>query len=357
MNVKHAAFALIAFWASVLCAAGVSAQGFSGLGSDAQGFAVPQRGLSLSFPMDHGSHPDFRIEWWYVTANLQAEDGLRLGAQWTLFRSALAPGNAQGWSDPQVWIGHAAVTTADRHYVAERLGRGGVGQAGVIADPFEAWIDDWQMRGDTPAGVDRLDRVQLRAEGQDFGYQLTLAAKGPLVMQGDLGYSVKSSSGQASHYYSQPFYEVQGTVTRGGRLVAVTGKAWLDREWSSQPLASNQTGWDWFSLHLASGEKVMAFRLRDTGGAFTSANWISADGTTAPLSSDDVVLEPLRRASVSGRDVPVAWRVRIPSRGLDIRTRPLNDNAWMATSTPYWEGPISFEGSTSGEGYLEMTGY
>jgi predicted secreted hydrolase len=31
--------------------------------------------------------------------------------------------------------------------------------------------------------------------------------------------------------------------------------------------------------------------------------------------------------------------------------------SWMATSFPYWEGPIGFRGSHSGVGYLEMTGY
>lgn len=101
----------------------------------------------------------------------------------------------------------------------------------------------------------------------------------------------------------------------------------------------------------------MAFRLRDSGGGYTSANWISKEGETTPLSSDDVVLEPVRRAKVNGKDIPVAWRVQIPSKGLDITTTALNDQAWMATSTPYWEGPISFDGTTSGVGYLEMTGY
>jgi predicted secreted hydrolase len=143
----------------------------------------------------------------------------------------------------------------------------------------------------------------------------------------------------------------------GGVPVKVSGKAWLDREWSSQPLASDQTGWDWFSLHLPSGEKVMAFRLRDSASGYISANWISNDGTTTPLSANDVLLEPLRKAKVNGKDIPVAWRVRIPSRGLDITTSALNDQAWMATSTPYWEGPISFTGSSAGVGYLEMTGY
>jgi predicted secreted hydrolase len=60
---------------------------------------------------------------------------------------------------------------------------------------------------------------------------------------------------------------------------------------------------------------------------------------------------------VKGKAVPVEWSIRIPGRGLDIKTLPLNEQAWMATSTPYWEGPIEFKGSISGQGYLEMTGY
>ncbi|WP_438755012.1 lipocalin-like domain-containing protein [Pararhizobium sp. O133] len=335
----------------------VIAQGFAGLGSDADGFTVPHRGTKLEFPRDHGPHPDFRIEWWYVTANLQTADGRKMGVQWTLFRSALAPEERLGWSSPQVWIGHAAVTTADRHYVSERLARGGVGQAGVNGAPFEAWIDDWQMKSNGTGSNDEMDHLGLSAKSPDFAYDLTLDAEGPLVLQGDQGFSVKSAAGQASHYYSQPFYEVRGRIELDGKPHEVTGKAWLDREWSSQPLATDQTGWDWFSLHLASGEKVMAFRLRDKGQGYISANWIGADGEASLLNSQDVSLEPLRTAEVDGRSIPVEWRVRIASRGLDIRVKALNDQAWMATSTPYWEGPIEIDGSTSGQGYLEMTGY
>jgi predicted secreted hydrolase len=333
-----------------------SAQGFAGLGSDAQDFAVPKRGQALSFPRDHGPHPDYRIEWWYVTANLRGEDGKQYGAQWTLFRSALAPESKEGFADPQVWIGHAAITTHDHQYVAERLARGGVGQAGVEAVPLRAWIDDWTMAG-TAGSVDAIASASLKATGSDFSYTLDLRANGPLVLHGDQGFSVKSASGQASYYYSQPFYQVAGTITASGAPIRVRGKAWLDREWSSQPLASNQTGWDWFSLHLDTGEKLMAFRLRDNKQGFTSATWISADGRTTPLSSGDVHLEPLREAIVEGRSMPVSWRIQIPAKSLDIQTEPLNDQSWMATSTPYWEGPILFKGSTSGVGYLEMTGY
>ncbi|MCX8998163.1 iron ABC transporter permease [Rhizobiaceae bacterium BDR2-2] len=360
MNVRDIARKTVAAAAFLIwgCAAAL-AQGFAGLGGDAQGFAVPERGTALAFPRDHGPHPEFRIEWWYVTAVLKGEDGRDYGAQWTLFRSAAAPRETEGWSSPQLWMGHAGLTTPDAHHSAERLSRGGTGEAGATAQPFAAWIDEWRLAAPPGAASgDALDRLDMAAGGGDFRYDLTLEAKGPLVRHGDGGYSVKSQSGQASYYYSQPFYEASGTIEIGGRTVSVTGKAWLDREWSSQPLAADQTGWDWFSLHFETGDRMMGFRLRQRdGGAFTSGTWIAPDGTPSPLGPDDLKLTPQGTATVAGRTIPVVWRVQLPARGLDVTVRALNDAAWMDGRFPYWEGPVRVTGSLPGEGYLEMTGY
>lgn len=326
------------------------AQGFAGLGSDGAGFAQADPDTVLQFPADHGAHPDFRIEWWYLTANMTGPDGTRYGLQWTLFRSALAPRDGQGWDTPQLWMGHAAITTPDAHFVSERLARGGIGQAGVQVTPFAAWIDDWAMEGAD------FDALRLRASGPDFAYDVGLTAAGPLVLHGQRGYSVKSAAGQASHYYSQPFFRLAGTLTLPGGNVPVTGMAWLDREWSSQPLAADQTGWDWFSLSFDSGDKLMGFVLRgDTD--FTAGTWIAADGTATALPDGAFTAEPLAEHDVAGRSVPVDWRVRLPDRGVDVTVRAMNRDAWMATSVPYWEGPVTISGSHAGVGYLEMTGY
>ena len=331
------------------------AQSFAGLGSDAADFAQVVPGKVFSFPEDHGPHDGFRIEWWYVTANLKDAQGNEFGVQWTLFRNALKAGPTQaGWRDSTVWLGHAAVTSASRHYAAERLARGGVGQAGAEAVPFNAWIDDWSFAS-RPGAASALADMQLKASGAQFAYDLHLTSSRPLVLQGDNGYSRKSDQGQASYYYSQPFFSASGSLSLAGKVYQVTGPAWLDREWSSQPLSASQTGWDWFSLHLDSGAQLMLFRVRQQDGAgYLTCTWIDPQGHAQTLHNADIQLAPLATTAIEGRILPTRWSLKIPGKQLDITTEAVNPNAWMNLSVPYWEGPVRFDG---GVGYLEMTGY
>lgn len=335
------------------------AQGFAGLGIDAGGFSPVVRGRVLTFPADHGPHPQFRIEWWYLTANLHDRNGNSYGVQWTLFRQAMSPGaQAEGWDSRQIWMGHAALTSAAQHRFAERLARGGIGQAGVDAKPFHAWIDAWDMHGFETTSDHTIAPLAMTASGEDFGFDLNLAASRPLVLQGDQGYSQKSDHGQASYYYSQPFFEARGTIELDGSRIEVTGQAWMDREWSSQPLASDQKGWDWISLHLAGDEKLMLFRLRQSGGQnFFSANWIESSGRSNVLAARDMSMIPVAETSIGQHVVPTQWDIAVPGHGLKVKITPLNPQSWMATSIPYWEGPVIVQGSHAGVGYLEATGY
>lgn len=349
MNARVCALIFILFSTGI-----ARAQGFAGLGTDAEGFAIPERGYHFDFSRDHGAHETFRIEWWYLTATLTGDDGQPYGIQWTLFRSALRPEAGEGWQSPQIWMGHAAVTSRTEHLFDERLARGGIGQAGVDADPFIAWIDDWQMQGLPGKG---LDDLALTARGGTFRYDLRLRADTPVVLHGDAGYSVKARDGKASYYYSQPAYDVSGTLYLPEGLVNVTGQGWLDREWSSQPLSGDQTGWDWFSLSFDDGARMMGFQLRDSGPGYTSATWISADGSSLSLPDGALEIAPLETRRVEGHDVPIRWRVALPAQDLDVEVEALNPQSWMGTSFAYWEGPVTVAGSHSGRGYLEMTGY
>lgn len=324
------------------------AQGFAGLGEGGEGFAVPDPAYQLDFPGDDGPHPDFRIEWWYITATLRDETGQDLGIQWTLFRNSLSPEGGTGWQSGQMWMGHAAVTTGDRHVWAEKLARGGTGQAGAKAPDFEAWIDDW-IFAETATNSGHF---MLSASGPGFSYALTLSDPIGRVVHGAQGYSVKSPDGQASHYFSRPFLRARGQVVLENKVHDVQGQAWLDREWSSQPLSGDQAGWDWVGLVLDDERRIMAARVRDAGQGFAFGSLILPDGQVKDLGSDDFDLSP-----VSDAVPPLAWRLSIPEQSIDIEIRALNPDAWTGQIYTYWEGPVKVTGSDPGRGYLEMTGY
>lgn len=344
----------------LLSPAAISADNFEILRNDVEGFAKVAPGKHFDFPADHGPHSDYRIEWWYLTANLKDQQGRHWGIQWTLFRNALSAEPAkQGWSNNQLWMAHAAITTPRGHQFEERFARGGIGQAGVNLEPqFEAWIDDWIWQSETKS----LFPAQLKFRIADREIDMQLSSEASWVLHGDAGYSQKSEQGQASYYYSQPEIQIAGTIN-GQPL---SGRAWLDREWSSQPLAENQRGWDWFSLHLNDGNKLMLYRLRHKQGKhWLSGSWVDADGNTRHLHSEAIQLseKDFRQIKTSDNDeiiLPLGWQINLPELNRQLIVKPLYDQQWMATSFPYWEGVVLVDdenGVRVGEGYMELTGY
>ena len=345
------------------------------LGDNAAGYTVVDKQRKISFPEDHLSHDDFRQEWWYLTANLETDEGEQLGLQWTQFRVALSPKKSpekaaekaaektasltkltdSDWASNQIFMTHAAVTTKTSHLAEERWSRRHPRLADVSTDPLTIKIDDWQWTG---TGAD-LFPARLKVNAEKFSYQLTLETSAPYQLQGEQGYSIKSADASvASHYYSQPFIQVSGTVAIDGVDHKVSGDAWLDREWSSQFLNKTQAGWDWFALRLEGGSTLMLFQLRGQDKpSFYSGRRMFADGSGRNIASKDIQLQVANWHEIDSVSYPVAWNISIPSENIDIRTEALNPNARVPLSISYWEGPVIVSGSHRGEGYMELTGY
>lgn len=345
-------------------------------GADTAGYARALEPRVFSFPGDHGPHPDFRTEWWYVTGNLDASDGRRFGFQFTIFRSALSPSPPRldsDWATNQAYMGHFTLTDvqADRFQAFERFARGAGGLAGAVGpqggQPFRVWVEDWALEGD--AGSDGVP-MSMRAADGDVALQLRMDASKPMVLQGDRGLSQKGPEpGNASYYYAYTRLPAEGTVVVGQDTVAVSGLAWMDREWSTSALSEGQEGWDWFSIQLDDGWELMVYQLRQ------------ADGTPHPL-SDGVLIDPsgekvpLRwgldltveatgrwRSPVDGASYPSGWRIRVPDREVDLTVDPVLEDQELNLAFRYWEGAVDVRGTgvggadVRGRGYVELTGY
>jgi predicted secreted hydrolase len=355
--------------ASVLLAAGMLLAAGGSLPA-AGSWKQATAGYVFAFPRDHASHPDFKIEWWYYTGNLDAADGRRFGYQLTFFRVGIdpTPVNPSAWAVRDLFITHLAVSdvSGGRYLFDERLNRGGPGLAGAATDRYHVWNDDWT------AGLDGSGRHALDARGPRVGMTLTLdEAKAPAVNGVD-GISQKGAqAGNASHYYSMTRMPTRGTLVIDGQTVPVTGTSWMDHEFGTSFLEPDQQGWDWLSLQLEDGRELMLYQLRRADGSrdpHSSGTLVAADGRTRHLSAADFSLTPAGRSAKarSGTTYPVAWRAAVPSEGLALDvTTPIDDQEMSSdrsSGITYWEGLIDAAGRSRGtpvrgRGYLEMTGY
>jgi predicted secreted hydrolase len=327
-------------------------------------FAAADPRYRLRFPRDHGSHPDFRIEWWYVTGWLERATAGALGFQITFFRARpqLAADNPSRFHPRHIIIAHAALSDPARGRLrhAQRAARAVFDLAGADEDDTRVWLGDWRLR--------REDAV-YRAVIADAALVLDLELRPtqPLLLQGREGYSRKGAeAGAASHYYSQPQLQVGGRIGTDGRDEAVTGRAWLDHEWSSAYLPRGASGWDWVGLNFDDGSALMAFRMRGRRPdvvLWSAATWRDAAGRTVAIAAQDIRFTPLRhwqspRTAVS---YPVAFRLAAGT--LELELQPLMDDqendTRATTGAIYWEGAVTAlrEGRRAGRGYLELTGY
>ncbi len=343
-------------------------------GSETSGFARALAPRAFVFPRDHGPHPEYKHEWWYVTGNLEAEGERHFGFQLTFFRIGLAPHARAGdsaWGTSQVYMAHFALTdvAAERFYGRERFSRAGAGLAGASTDRFRVWLEDWSMEAPSAqsSGHEGI-RLKLRAGTDGAAIDLSAEATKPVVLQGERGLSRKSeTAGNASYYYSVTRMRTTGVITVEGKRFCVRGLSWLDREWSTSALDRTQVGWDWFALQLDDGRDLMFYRLRRGDGTvdpLSRGTLVRADGATQMLAPQDLELEVSGYWQSPHTQVryPNAWRLALPAERLSLRLTPYLADQELRLSVRYWEGAVRISGTSdgrtlNGSGYVELTGY
>lgn len=323
--------------------------------------ALPAR--TLQFPRDFGAHPDFRTEWWYITGHANA--GPReFGFQLTFFRSRVdgTQGMASKFAARQLIFAHAAVTdvAGNKLWHDQRIAREGFDIASAGTQGMALKLRDWSLQSQGRTHSARLPAT-------DFALNLQFTETQPLLLQGKQGLSRKGpEEKQASYYYSLPQLATRGSLQVKGQNFEVSGKAWLDHEWSEEILHPSAAGWDWIGMNLDDGSALTAFRLRDKAGnaLWDGGSFRSAKGDLFPFSPGEVIFKPVRRwkSPLSQASYPVEWIVRTPADFYTVKAVIDNQelDSRQSTGAIYWEGLselIDSNGKRVGRGYLEMTGY
>lgn len=324
--------------------------------------------VNLTFPDDHLAHPEYGIEWWYLTANLKDVEQHDLWLQWTLFRVRSTPDAnllensntmRNSWSDGQFYMAHFSLHKEKEHFSKELFASGGVGN--VVIDEQEISINNWRLQKSESGLPDGLEVNFIDGKtALTVALSLTFDTQPQYLLHGDNGYSLKHPKTKlASHYYSLPNIEVSGDVSIGTDNYQMNGSAWYDHEWSSAFLSEDFSGWTWFSMHLDNGEKLSLFTLAPSSNSRYGTSWygafIAKNGQQTFLSDEDMeILETDPFDSPIGR-LPQSWRLNIPRLSKTLNIRVKKPDQISPFSIPYYEGAIEIFGTNSGIGFVEMT--
>lgn len=311
--------------------------------------------LPVTLPQDHASHPESMLEWWYLTANLEDEAGNPWSLQFTLFRLKDTTTPANHWQNNQRYLAHVSIHNASQHWFEERFGAGGIGNVAVLSAPFSLYIDDWQWQSDLTSPFPGT--LSVSAQGIKAG--ISMQPYGDYVLQGNNGISQKSADGTlVSNYYSQPFLHINTAFNIDGKDVSAHGQGWYDHEWTSQLASERALGWDWFSLHLDDGSKLMAYQMHvKDAPSYTTGTLVAPDGTVTSLSASQLSLQPDSYRKVAGRELPLSWTLTLTDSNETLTIDVLKNDQWNPGSIPYYEGAIKVSGDKTGVGYMELTGY
>ena len=342
-----------------------------------EGFRVPQPHQALKFPRAHGSHPDFKIEWWYLTGHLQSNSGREFGFQVTFFRFAGTKGEI-GLEDPnfgqsQIYSTQVALTDigAGKFYFDERIDRNGW-DAFASEDVLDLKHGPWSMKM-----TDHL------SEAIDVGFhirdkaalKLRMRPTKPLVVFGPDGTSRKGPDPTARSYYiTFTRLAVSGSIEIDGEILNLAGEAWMDHEISSQQLSENLEGWDWTAIQLDDGREIKAYLLRQTDGTpseFSQLIWIDEAGRSVYQGYGDEGFswskESYWESPVTGAVYPTTVTIETvdPKTGLWrlLTLSPIVAEQELTgdlNGTNYWEGACRVTnkaGEWIGRAYLELAGY
>ena len=330
-------------------------------------FRVARDGYQFVFPRDHGNHPDFKTEWWYVTGHLiDKANGDRYGYQLTFFRQASPKNKWRGnssWQSDQIFMAHAAITNeSEKSFVhEEKLNRGGILANSKIGD-LDVFNESWFMKR-IPSGD-----VDLEMSVKNIELRLKLKPMTSLVTFGENGVSKKGDDPTASsHYLTYPRMQSEGLMRLpNGSSVEVEGLSWMDHEISSNQLGSNQSGWDWAGIQLNNGDSIMFYRLRLADGTQdrnSVAYCVDSRGKIFK-STKEFKIKTLSNwtSSITGIEFPSRIELNI-NNDIYIIEPTLKDqvlNSKRSGGLSYWEGSCQVKdpgGQVIGNAYLELTGY
>lgn len=308
----------------------------------------------VTLPSAYQAQREFKHGIWHFFANVVDHSGKKFGIQWSFYRIGQAESVIHGWSNSELYIAYIVISDNNKVWKQQRIARGGIGQAGILNNPFRLWVDNWQWNSTGHAPLPGV----LSVATDDFSIRLSTVKSGPIIISGEAGYVKKHDLlPMASKRITAPFLDVEGEMQLGqGTNISFSGSGWMSKEWGNQVVPErNQQGLN-LAFNLDNGSNLFIERYHPKGQSeFLTGQLVRKDGTSIVLKAKDIKLSSLEDTSNGG--LPLAWSLSLPKYDIELKTQVLNTKLWLPFTLPYWEGAIYATGTHTASGFMQLTGF
>ncbi len=314
---------------------------------DWKNYPYHPEGSVISFPQDEGRHTGEPEEWWYTTAHLK---GMATGNDYSImltyfyhpglgfdgFRIFNIANETAGDFFPDTQPCNYSVMATD-HLSIEANKILGTESWVTITDTIEGFLPfQYHLEASSLFGA------------IDLNYN---TVKRPLIL-GETGY-FDQGVGSYTYYYEQTGINVTGTIAMGGEEEAVTGTAWIDRQYGNFNPNSGEA-YEWFSVQLSNGMDMSFwdiftedYHLPDTI-TYHMLNVYKDENTS--YSTADFELQRLKYSFLPGAPNCYAnqWRLTSSQDEVDLTITVINPESEVTFPFSFLEGSTSIAGTVNG---------
>ncbi|MFA5777880.1 MAG: lipocalin-like domain-containing protein [Candidatus Paceibacterota bacterium] len=316
----------------------------------------------IKFPEDESAH-DYIVEWWYFNGHLKDKQGNEYSFMDCLFRVDVKKVKIPFLSKipfKTSYFSHSLLSDLKNINFEHRI----TPLSLVSDDSFSKsllyinYINPTVKNSYTNCVIEKKDESTYQLKNEDIDLKL-ISTKKPLLEGGNGFLDLHSKT---TYYYSLTNLKTEGRIKVKNKWIDVTGKSWMDHQWADTAYSLDK--WDWFSIQLDNDTEIVCC-VYDDGKVKTCFADISyADGSQENYKEIEVI--PLEKHWVSTKSkaiYPLAWKIKIPAKNINLNlTTKIDNQEMLFGSINYWEGPLQVDGIFDGKkargvGFMELVGY
>jgi predicted secreted hydrolase len=316
----------------------------------------------IKFPEDELAHKHI-IEWWYFNGHLKDAHNNEYSFMDCLFKVDIKKAKIPFLSKVPLktsYFSHSIVSDLKNKSFDHRIT-----PFSIISDDsfskqllYVNYINPTIKDNYTNCVIEKTNKSVYHLKNEDIDLKLT-SIKKPLL-EGGKGFLDIGS--RTTYYYSLTNLKTEGRIKIKNKWINVTGKSWMDHQWANVSYSKNK--WDWFSIQLENNTEIVCFMYDDGKTKTYLADISYPDNKQEHLEEVEIIpLEKYWKSPKSKAVYPLAWRIKIPEKKIDLTlTARIENQEMLFGSMNYWEGPLRVEGLFNGKkvkgiSFAELVGY